>query len=192
MACNNDLGAQRFNLLDCPQPFLPFLGCVGLSKILMEITIDGVPCHNQAEIGHIHNGRVVCVGMSDLEDIERTPIDMELIGCQWRCQLHRRRNLVPREELEPGIIPPLRFQLLLHVRDGAFCSNCSSAGPFLSNSPNTEEVVAMTVCDIDVFERLIGDSLPRPLYEVIRLARGNWSVNENSFRWAMDQGACDR
>ena len=177
MARHDGLDAQGLDLVDGADPLVALLAGVGLAEELVDVAVDDVAADGELEARHVQHGRVVGVGVADLDGAQQLALEVELVGRRQRVREdHRVRDLAGEQRAPHGVERP-RLELLFHVRDGPRRGDGAGAGEAALEDREAQEVVAVAVRDVDVREPLAGQQGVDPVGEVVGLRRGDGRVD---------------
>jgi hypothetical protein len=78
VSCDDGPWVQRFDGVKGGEPLPPALGA-GLTKVLVDVVVDGVSGNHQADLGHVQAGRVVGVGVPQLHRHQVVALQLERV-----------------------------------------------------------------------------------------------------------------
>src|SRR5580704_15108405 len=132
----------------------------------------------------MQTGRVVSVGMADLQDDQVVPFEVDHISLELLGDHPPVRDLTWKESA-PEVPHELWRGLLAHKFDNIGCRDRSGIGKTIQERSDAKEMVAVTVGDINRGEVLAARR--DPIYEDVRLLDGDKCVYEDGVALARDK-----
>jgi hypothetical protein len=174
--------AQGLDGVEGGDPLAPALGA-GLTKVLMDVVVDGVSRDHEADLRHVQAGRRVGIGVPEFHRDQVMSLQLDRVIGKRVGEDEIVRKLAGEEPVQQG--ENLRRRALPHLLDHRGQGERSRLGKALEDHAQAEPVIAVAVGDVD--RRQILAMSGNPVGEVTRLVGGQQRVYEDGILLAGDE-----
>ena len=150
----------------------------------MDVVVGGIPGDDQADRRDMQAGRVVGVGMPEVDDHEVVALEIDHLIREGVGDHEVMRDLAGKQMVPEGR-DDLWRRLLAHVLDHGGSGEGSRVGKAVEDDAEAKEVVTVAVGDVDRCQVLPGCG--DPCCESVGLVGGHEGVDQDGVPFARDQ-----